>query len=270
MNILKQLNQRLIERSKDLDKEDFILRGLWNMDLLFKPNSTERTFSYNVLVFQTHKQGCCYYKDDDTKITEDLMGVDTRYLETDNRNIKTAALDAAYSVLPNKPIEEYVLNGTSFAKAIKRAEIVASEVLFNVSNDIRSSSPSVVNVGVVGNIIKELKDKGLNVYATDLDPNLVNKHIHGVLVQDGNEYTDKLVRECDVALITGMTLITGTLDNIIKSAMESGTKIVMFAETGAWFAQEYCNSFGIDSVVSEPFPFYIFEGTSRINIYRSK
>jgi hypothetical protein len=42
----------------------------------------------------------------------------------------------------------------------------------------------------------------------------------------------------------------------------------MFAETGANFAREYCN-YGIDLVVSEPFPFYmVSNGESLIDIYR--
>jgi hypothetical protein len=42
----------------------------------------------------------------------------------------------------------------------------------------------------------------------------------------------------------------------------------MFAETGANFGEEYCRTIGVDVVVSEPFPFYIFQGVTRIEIYR--
>jgi hypothetical protein len=44
----------------------------------------------------------------------------------------------------------------------------------------------------------------------------------------------------------------------------------MFAETGAWLGREYCRSFGIDAVISEPFPFYIFEGTSTLRVHRAR
>jgi hypothetical protein len=44
--------------------------------------------------------------------------------------------------------------------------------------------------------------------------------------------------------------------------------LLLFAETGANFGEEYCRTMGIDTVVSEPFPFYIFQGTSTIEVHR--
>ncbi len=43
----------------------------------------------------------------------------------------------------------------------------------------------------------------------------------------------------------------------------------MFCETGANLCEEYVK-FGIDSAIAEPFPFYIFGGSTRIDIYRKK
>ncbi len=65
-----------------------------------------------------------------------------------------------------------------------------------------------------------------------------------------------------------MTLTTHAAGDIVDVCREHDTKVVMFAETGANFGEEYCQTIGIDAVVSEPFPFYIFQGMSRIEIYR--
>jgi phosphoserine phosphatase len=65
-----------------------------------------------------------------------------------------------------------------------------------------------------------------------------------------------------------MTMTTSTLDEIVDRVKAAGKKLVLFAATGCYFAEEYCRTFGIDSVVSEPQPQYMYQGTSHIEIYR--
>jgi hypothetical protein len=43
----------------------------------------------------------------------------------------------------------------------------------------------------------------------------------------------------------------------------------MFCETGANLCQEYVK-LGIDSAIAEYFPFYIFGGTTHIDIFRKR
>jgi hypothetical protein len=124
----------------------------------------------------------------------------------------------------------------------------------------------VVNVGAVASIIAELQSWGHAVTATDLDPSLVGKQICGIEVISGVR-TAEVVAESDVAVVTGMTVSNGTIDNIIEAARGSGTQIIMFAESGASFAGVYLSQ-GIDCVISERFPFYIFQGASEIGIHR--
>ena len=66
-----------------------------------------------------------------------------------------------------------------------------------------------------------------------------------------------------------MTLATEALDDLVSTAKRFGTKTIVFAETGANFGEGYCRSIGIDVTVSEPFPFYIFQGLTTIEIYRA-
>ncbi len=267
MDILKQLNDIALQKSKNMIEDNFLIRGIWNIDLLFKPNIYERTFSYDLLIVQTLNQGACYCCGGRPLIDHGIIGKDARYASVNNRNIKIALLDSIYSLFASNPVKEFVLDGFSKEKSDQRAEIVVSEVLYQLKK-VRKNKPSVVNIGVVGNLLKKLKEANIEVYATDLDDSIIEKDINGVVIKNGLENNMELLKKCDLAIVTGMTLASGTLGDIIKVARESNTKIVMFAETGAWFAQEYCNSFGIDAVISEPFPFYIFGGRSNIRVFR--
>jgi hypothetical protein len=153
---------------------------------------------------------------------------------------------------------------------------------------------TVLNVGVVGSILsilvsqKSLRlppDIDVRITASDLYEGVVGTQVHGVTVEHGTHGTYgfagsdgaripmgvrtlELIADADMAIVTGMTLTNGTLDAILETAIKNKTALVIFAETGAHFATEYCN-LGVDVVVSEPFPFYLTcDGPTRIDVYR--
>ncbi|MFD7498957.1 hypothetical protein ACFV8T_42915 [Streptomyces sp. NPDC059832] len=59
-----------------------------------------------------------------------------------------------------------------------------------------------------------------------------------------------------------------TLEELIEAAAEHDTRLVIFAVTGCHFAEEYCRTFGVDTVVAEPQPQYLFQGPSTLEICR--
>jgi hypothetical protein len=265
--LIDQLRQIALDRAQLYADHDFIIRGLWRIQLLFRPNINERIFNYTIVSAQTRGQGCCYCHSGGEELTPaDLMGQDARKVHAPSRYTEIALLDAVFSAFPTTPMATFVLDGYAADKTVQRTNIVVREVLQQICG-ARRVRPQVVNVGVVGNFVKALIESGVVVKATDLDMQLIGSSIHGVEVESGDR-TLPLVAESDVALITGMTLATNTLGNIIETARQSGTRLVMFAETGAHFAEVYCQRFGVDVVVSEPFPFYIFQGRSVVNVYR--
>jgi uncharacterized UPF0146 family protein len=268
MNILEKLREILLERSKNMNPDDFLIRGLWGMDLLYKPNSKERTFKYNIFITQTMSQGACYCYNKTSKIDKSLIGKDVREIETNNTDIEISILDAGFSAFRDKSINDYYLRGYSHEKAKIRAKIVVDEVVYQLPQMTKRKSPTVVNVGVVKNIIYELKKHGIEVLATDLDPNVINQTTDELHIEDGHQYTLEYIKNSDVALVSGMTLSTNSLSTILTTAKNSNTKVVIFAETGSWFGQVYCDEFGVDAVISEPFPFYIFSGESLIRLHR--
>lgn len=266
-DVYSVLRDRALKLTSDFKGEDFMIRGIWKVDLAFRPSLDERLFRYSFLVAQTIGQGSCYC-DKDLEVDESLIGKDAREVISEPNCYNIAILDSIYASLPKKPQSVYELVGNSIDKAIKRNAILVDEVEKEIAKiKPKAEVPTIVNVGALGTLIKSLVTKGYNVHATDLDQSILGRQIHGVRVRHGSE-TYRLLKDADVAVITGMTLTTDTLGDIISFAKTYATRIVMFAETGANFGEEYCRTLGIDVVVSEPFPFYIFQGLTRIEIYR--
>jgi len=266
MDIIKKLHQTALKRSRDYTDSSFLIRGLWRTELLFRPNVNERLFDYTYILAQTEGQGCCYCKKGEYfPLDRSLMGKDARKLKPKERCVEIALLDAVYSVFERRPVLSFTIEGSSIDKTDQRTKIVIDEV-FRELEKSRTKNRKVVNVGAVGNFIQELKRRDIKTFATDFHSNLVGETLHDVRIEHGNK-TIEYIRKCDLALVTGMTLATGTLEDIIEAAKNYGTKLVMFCETGANFAEEYCK-YGVDVVISEPFPFYIFQGVSRIEVFR--
>jgi hypothetical protein len=268
MNYLKLLREKGIEKSKDYPDESFRIRGLWRTDLLFRPNPVERTFKYVYLLVQTVGEGACYCST--IPYLEEgyyLLGQDCREAEFKYRCFEVSTVDAMYSAFDKRPDETFTMTGTSAEKALWRSRIIVDETV-RLLERAGIDRGSVVNVGVIGNIVKMLTDRGFEVFGTDEDPLLVGAELDGVPVY-GEDRTVEMVERCDAAVLTGMIISTDTMEDILEAARRTGTKLIMFCETGANLCEEYVK-LGVDSAVAEPFPFYIFGGTTRIDVYRRK
>ncbi len=265
MDIFATLRDRVLERLAGAPDEDFRVRGIWKVELAFKPNPAERTFQYTFWIAMTRSQGVCYCTGDDPRGRE-LVGSDARELVKEKTCVSIAVLDSLYASLERKPAASFQLVGTPIEKTDARTEIILHEAERLVSG-ICARPARVVNVGLVGNIVRDLVARGYDVRASDMERDTVGTRVHGVLVEDGTKTFD-LVAQSDLAIVTGMTIATDSLELIVEEARKAGTRLLLFAETGANFGEEYCRSLGIDTVVSEPFPFYIFQGTSTIEVYR--
>lgn len=268
MSIIEQLGEIGREKSRDYPDESFMIRGLWRTDLLFRPNPAERTFNYSYLLVQTVGEGACYCSTVPA-LTEgfQLLGKDSRCVDPDYCCFKIACTDAMFSAFEKRPDDTHRMTGSSSDKALWRSKIVVDEVMRQL--ELADKSPGrVVNVGVIGNIIKLLTSKGVEVVGTDGDPILVGSEIGGIPIYD-QERTIEYVEQADVAVMTGMVISTDTMEDILEAAKRSGTRVVMFCETGANLCEEYVKM-GVDCAIAEYFPFYIFGGTTRIDVFRKK
>ncbi|MBD3348304.1 MAG: hypothetical protein GF400_03790 [Candidatus Eisenbacteria bacterium] len=268
MDYLEVLREKGIDRSSDYPDESFLIRGLWRTDLLFQPNPAERTFKYVFLLVQTVAEGACYCST--IPVLEEgyyLLGEDSREVDFKYRCFEVATVDAMYSAFEKHPDETLTMTGSSAEKALWRSRIIVNETARLLELE-GIEGGCVVNVGVIGNVVRMLAERGMDVIGTDEDPLIVGAELEGVPIY-GEERTVEMVEKCDAAIMTGMIISTETMGEIMEAAKRTGTKLIMFCETGANLCEEYVK-LGVDAAIAEPFPFYIFGGTTRIDVYRRK
>lgn len=266
-SILDDLRAIVTERGRGLPDEDFVIRSLWRVDHRSQPTPYERFMVYSFVMAQTVRQGCSYADFGSVRIgpwTDALIGQDARQVRGLNVEEDIAILDAAFGALPRQPYASHVIDGRPEQKALRRAELIVAETMRLLA---AGGGRRIAQIGVMGNLIHYLRGEDVELTASDFDPDLIANGILGVPVVSG-EHSPRLVAESDVALVCGETLASQTLGELVDVAREHGTRLVVFAVTGCHFAEEYCRTFGIDTVISEPQPQYLFQGPSTLEIYR--
>jgi hypothetical protein len=250
-------------------QEGLYVSGLWGIKCLFNPSINERIFNHNIVICQTNGQGACYYEGSEIEkeYLEDMLGTVYKGGNIDNPYVEIALLDSIAANLCNCPNKIFELHGHFSKKAMERADIIVNEISDLVIPNKKNGMLTVCNIGVVSLIVKRLLEKGFNVFACDKDKKIIgNRLFEKVNIQSEKFLKDSIINS-DIALITGMTLATDSLEEIIAMCKLYSTKIVIFAETGANFAPFYIK-FGADVVISEPFPFYTFAGNNTISIFK--
>lgn len=248
-------------------EDDLIVRGLWETVCLFKPSPTERMFKYKFLVAQNIGQGAAY-----TDISQEFDDIDLyigkHFFDMDfnccHAITELAIMDAIFSTRAKSKFDKIQLSGNSIEKSGLRAKIIADEV----TKLLGDRKGTVVNIGVVLNIMKAVHEQGHTVYGSDFDQELIGKkYFDGKSEVFSAEENGRLIEMADVIVITGMTIATRTFDELLGKAKAHGTKVIVFAETASNL-YDFMLERGVDVVVSEPFPFYIFQGETTIKIVR--
>ena len=265
IDIWSRLTEQALQKSKSFSDDVFTTRALWKAEVILQHEIIHKVSRYYAILAVTTGQGCCHYATD-VLLDKNIVGEDARNYIAVKSGISIALLDSIYSVFPKQPYKIHELFGSPADKADKRSSLIVDEGARLLTGK-KNKDIKVVNVGVVGDIIEKLCARGYRTFATDLDDTIIGQSLHGVAIESGRK-TVEYVKNCDLALVTGMTLATNTLDEIVTAARQAGTKLLLFAETGANFAEEYCRTIGIDTVISEPFPFYVHQGMSTIAVYR--
>ena len=245
---------------------DRTVRGLWGIDCFFNPPNNGRVFDYKILLSQTTGQGCAYgVKNDYTRNElKEYVGKDFGGINIDDVALKVSFLDSIYAgFFPAKNIRTETADATSFEKLKWRTDIIYGEARRLLG---KSCDRSVVNIGVVGDILHRFKTGGYDVTGLDFDPAIIGTDVGGVRVTDG-AITDGVLKKADLAIITGMAITTETMDGLLELCGKNSVKTIIFAETGANLAGYYTKN-GADVYLSEHFPFYIFNGYSRIDVCR--
>ena len=260
--------KRIIRKKTESYKREII--GVWETKCLYNPIQNGRTFNCKFIIVQTREgQGCAYSNtiEYNTDYLLSLVDKDCIDYNFDDKALEVAYYDSLSKIIDyGFPKKKMILHGSSIEKLIKRSEIIVQEAERLIG---RLDKKKVLNVGVVGNIIYQFLEKNCEVFGSDFDPAIIgSKLFDKTTIQHGKKTID-LIKKVDIAVVTGMTITTETLDEIINTCKQFNTKLIVFAETGANLGQYYVNH-GVDCFLSESFPFYIFNGDSYIDIISRK
>ncbi|MHB1708850.1 MAG: Rossmann-like domain-containing protein [Thermoplasmataceae archaeon] len=280
MSDREEIYDSLLARArKERNFDEISIKGIWEINLNFKPSKNERLFTYKVIVVQTtYGQGSCYASPNESfGIDRTIIGKTLSEVDMDNDSafpLKVAILDSVYDTPRIKPDLEVEIRGDSTSKSRYRAEIIASEVSRIINgkqarSELKSKVPVILNIGYVGTFYTILtKSFNPEYLVTDLEEELLSTKGQ-VDIFDGNRYNKEFLKKADVAIVTGMVISTRTLSEIIETARKNNTSVLVFAETGYNLAPYY-RDFGVDVSVSEPFPYYIFDGASTMRVFRKQ
>ncbi|MBN1161327.1 MAG: hypothetical protein JXA17_05230 [Dehalococcoidales bacterium] len=75
-----------------------------------------------------------------------------------------------------------------------------------------------------------------NIRCTDLNPDNVGSTKYGAQIWDGRTDTEKLIKWCDLLLVTSSAIVNGTFDEIREKAASQGKRMIIFGVTGAGVA----------------------------------
>jgi hypothetical protein len=174
----------------------------------------------------------------------------------------------------SRPADQQIrLHGAVNAKYVARSRIFADEAekicRRKGSTNLKGNKPRVLVIGATAGIISALITRGFDVSATDLWPEAVGKELGGVKVLSGKVANAPLMKEADLAIMTGMTLANRTLPGLMTLAKKHNTSTMIWAVTGRNFGHYYTEH-GADCVISDPSPFLLLPGPATIGIWRRK
>ncbi len=96
--------------------------------------------------------------------------------------------------------------------------------------------PKITFVGFQPALIEHCS-KRFEIKILDLDDENIGREKFGIIVQDGSKDTKEALEWCDMALVTGTTLVNGTFESILQMTDTIGTPVVFYGVTIAGVAE---------------------------------
>jgi uncharacterized protein (DUF4213/DUF364 family) len=160
---------------------------------------------------------------DFTGSLNEVLGLDLKI--TDNRAIFIATLNSVTAHLG-------MVTGVRHCRdeePEKCASQIAQYILTNFG---------IVKVGLVGlqpaileNLVRTFGAD--NVRCTDLNPKNIGSPKSGTEIRNGRTETSRLIRWCDLLLVTSSTIVNNTFDGIRAEAVSPDKQLITFGVTGA-------------------------------------
>jgi len=207
-------------------------------------------------------QGFCFMDPKDLKLS-DLDAIAGKYvfelLSYVPHYIKIALLDAVYYHLnliqKISPSATYEFRGLAAHKSIARARKIVE--LAGVASNSR-----VVMIGAIADIVRVILEKKAELQVADFA--LAGTEIEGVKIKYD---AIPLIEWADIIIMTGNTLKTNTLGDLLDISRKLRKHVLVYAMSGANIAPRYLD-YGASVVTSEPFPYYWYAQTPNImNVY---
>lgn len=246
---------------------DAKISGAFELKILYRPNLGERLFELQVLMANSHRTGAVYHLPNQLNQIELKEFCSFNYIGQEGLNpiLELAFLDSFIPLELYKPLSSMELTGNLKRKSEMRAHIVARETLEMLKP---SSQKRILQIGVVQSIAQELIDLGAEIHFCDLDLSLRDEDFFQGRTFVSPRHVIGQISEYDAIIATGMTVSTASFLPLVRESKSEGVPLLIYAETGAHLA-EWMLYEGVRTVVSEPFPYYIFHGTSIVNIFRN-
>jgi Putative heavy-metal chelation len=273
--VLETAEQWALEEAWRLPADRFRLTSFWHIDYVRQHVPGERKTRYTMRLAQADDYGIAcgsssVVRGDDSA----LVGEDSREVLEEARfcdNIdRTALIDLVIGQVSTPANHRVSLDQTLRDKYVVRSRLFADEaeiVLRRKGLDaIKGSKPRILVIGATAGIIGALVNRGFEVTATDVAPDVIGQKLGEVTISDETE-NGRLIEAADLAIITGMTLPNQTLPNLIAAAKAHNTSTMIWAITGKNFGHYYTEQ-GVDCVISDPCPFLLLPGPASIGIWR--
>jgi hypothetical protein len=266
-----------LERAWRLSADRFRLTSFWYIDYIRQHVPGERKTRYTVRLAQSENYGIAFGPTSALReIDQALVGEDSRQILKDRRFCddidRTALIDLVMGHVSAAAHHQVIFDQTLRDKYALRSRLFGDEadlILRRKGFDaIKGSKSRILVIGATAGIIGALVDRGFEVTATDMCPDVVGEKLGGVTVCDETE-NDRLIKAADLVIITGMTLPNQTLPVLIKAAKTHNTSTMIWAITGRNFGH-YFTEQGVDCVISDPSPFLMLPGPATIGIWRRK
>ena len=272
---LDALEQWALQRAAHVAADRLRLTSLWCLDYIRQDVLDDRKTRYSLRLAQAENYGTAFGPISPLRDADhDLVGIDCREILKDRRcrdDIdRTALIDLVVGHIPATASHQLVVDQALPDKYAARSRLFADEADAALRRKgmgaIKGRRPAVLVVGATSGILAALVERGFDVTATDMSPEVVGRSLGGVPVHDATE-NGSLIAAADLAVITGMTLPNRTLPGLIEAAKAHNTSTMIWAITGRNLGSYYTEH-GIDCVISDPAPFLQLPGPATIGIWR--
>ncbi|WP_216907556.1 Rossmann-like domain-containing protein [Nocardia noduli] len=113
---------------------------------------------------------------------------------------------------------------------------------------------TVLVIGVVNSLLAQLRQRGMSYIACDAV---------GGTTEWGEPVLTSIAevsQDYDALLVTGMTLVNGSFDAILRDCAHRGIPLVMFAQSGSAVLPWFLGEDAVTAISAEPYPFFALDG----------